>query len=65
MTSPSDDEDPAFATFTWKGTTVEMRRDPETGGMEICTDNVCFAMPATANEFLGMVEFFRQLTEGD
>ena len=45
------------------GSTISMRRS-ETGGIELCHDNACLELPATAPQFLGILEFFQTLGNG-
>ncbi len=44
------------------GSTISMRRS-ETGGIELCHADACLELPATAPQFLGILEFFTTLSK--
>lgn len=41
------------------GTVITMRRDDE--GLTVCHDSACLSLPATAPQFLALLEFFQTL----
>lgn len=51
------------------GTRITMRRDEQ--GLELCHEgadpeqDVCLSLPASAPEFLALMEFFQQLAKGE
>ena len=61
MTAPRDiDEDlDDDVTIPQKdGTSIIMRRNDE-GAVEICTEDTCLEIQATASEYLAYIEFFK------
>lgn len=66
MTSPNPDEADwtELVEIALKdGSTITMRR-VDSGGLELCHDTACLNIPATAPEFLGLLEFFQTLSNG-
>lgn len=67
MTSPATNDHIEIALKD--GTLITMRRGEQ--GLELCHEGsnpeqgTCLSLPATAPEFLALIEFFQQLAKGD
>ncbi len=67
MTTPSTNDHVEISLKD--GTLITMRRGEQ--GLELCheradpEESVCLSLPATAPEFLALMEFFQQLAKGD
>ncbi|MDZ4263825.1 MAG: hypothetical protein U1B30_16025 [Pseudomonadota bacterium] len=61
MTTPDFNDE---VTLTMKdGSIVRMRRADD-GGVEICHSDTCLSLPATAPEFLALLEFMETFQAG-